>query len=175
MNLALSVNLGGGQLGRYSRESTGPVVKGKGEDITHIVLDMTPPKMTPPPGLVSPQLTVNQTWMQSACWDIRMSFLWPKCIRMTCISKYREKLSCIELLSVVEIPTNSICLGPLTDMSRVARKSLIGCAIALANFKVVHNNCPRGILLNAIVTLKSMVSQRFSAVWKGLNRRTDPY
>ncbi len=34
--------------------------------------------------------------------------------------------------------------------------------------KVVHNNCLRGILLSAIVTLKSTVSQRFSAVWRGL-------
>ncbi len=42
-------------------------------------------------------------------------------------------------------------------------------------FKVVHNNCPMGILLSAIVTLKSMVSQRFSAVCRGLNRRTDSY
>ncbi len=41
--------------------------------------------------------------------------------------------------------------------------------------KVVHNNCPRGILLSAIVTLISIVSQRFSAVWRGLNKRTDPY
>ena len=32
-------------------------------------------------------------------------------------------------------------------------------------FKVVHNNCPRGIFLSAFVALKSMVSQRFSAVW----------
>ena len=45
----------------------------------------------------------------------------------------------------------------------------------LAGFKVVHNNCPRGILLSVIVALKSIVSQRFSAGWRGLNRRTDPY
>ncbi len=41
------------------------------------------------------------------------------------------------------------------------------------NVKVVHNNCLRGILLSAIVTLKSIVSQSFSAVGRGLNRRTD--
>ncbi len=40
--------------------------------------------------------------------------------------------------------------------------------------EVVHNNCPRGDLFSAIVALKSTVSQRFSAVWRGLNRRTDP-
>ena len=36
--------------------------------------------------------------------------------------------------------------------------------------KVVHNNCARGILLSAIVALKSIVSQRFSTEWRGLNR-----
>ncbi len=41
--------------------------------------------------------------------------------------------------------------------------------------KVVRNNCPRGIVLSAIVTLISIASQRFSAVWRGLYRRPDPY
>ena len=41
--------------------------------------------------------------------------------------------------------------------------------------KLVYNNYPRGIILTAITTLKSIESQRCSAVQRGLNMRTDSF
>ena len=41
-------------------------------------------------------------------------------------------------------------------------------------FKVVHNNCLRGIILIEIMTLKSIVSQIFSVVCRALIGFTDP-
>ncbi len=69
---------------------------------------------------------------------------------------------------------SEICISAYHWIDQV-KNNAQGILYIIPRLKVVHNNCLRGILLSAIVALKSIVSQRFSAVWRGLNWRTDPY
>ena len=60
--------------------------------------------------------------------------------------------------TILRVPKMNIENVVLTEVPKLMMDSS---ELAL---RVVHNNCPRGILLSAIVSLKSIVSQRFSAV-----------
>ena len=116
------------------------------------------------------------------------NLVWAWQVHVICLTEYGEKqLDMNQLLKAV--CQKKDCLSGEDELlciwADVQANSLVAnfCrrprfwvhACSPCQLKVVHNNCPRGILLSAIVALKSIVTQRFSAVWSGLNRRTDPY